>query len=262
MDRRLLVPLVVLALLTSLAVGVGAGGTSPARPAATPTASTTLSGTQYAGVVAAQHVEVAAEHREFTLEGRLANATTDASTAAVVADEVQWIRWRLGALEARQQTWLNRTDDEEDGETRAEATTIVAQRVSLERHIRRLQAVASTLPTDVRERYSIGPAVFRSLLDRIAALTTPEMVDMAERLAGDEVGDELETAEEGGEGEPTETEGDGETTEIGGDGSDSDGDGSGTGTPDGGGDEPTNTETDGDGGEASGGEDSESDDGT
>jgi len=147
-------------------------------------------GSGYAGIVGAQGAEVREEYDVRSFDERLAAASSDESRAAAIAAETRRIESRLAELEARGDALRGLEDD--DPAYRARVTSFVARSVALEGRLDRVRAAAEPLPPAVRDRFGLTAAAFDSLRERTDALTSPEMVDLARRIAGDDVGDDFD----------------------------------------------------------------------
>lgn len=185
-----------------------AGGT--VVPTATQTAGVEP-GEQFVGAVGAQHAEVSNTVETAALERRLANASTPTERASVLAAETDRVEARLGTLESRHDGL------EEDDAGRI--ATVVAAATGLDARLDRLRTEAASLPTDVRERHGLTDERFAVLRDRAADLHDDADDDLARSVAGDEVGEGLETEED------DEADDDGDDADDDGDDDGSDGDG-------------------------------------
>jgi hypothetical protein len=151
-------------------------------------------GIGFTGIVGAQEAEVREAYDSRSFEERLAEATDDESRATAIATERERLRTRLDALEARRAVLEEIDDDDDDDgrEYRTRVTGFVAQSLILEQRLDQVEAAAEALSPSVREQFDLTDQTFGVLRDRVTALTTPEMIDIARGIAGDDVGDELD----------------------------------------------------------------------
>lgn len=151
-------------------------------------------GIGFTGIVGAQEAEVREAYDSRSFEERLAEATDDESRATTIATERERIRTRLDALEAQRAVLeeIDDGDDDDDREYRTRVTGFVAQSLILEQRLDQVEAAAEALSPSVREQFDLTDRTFGVFRDRVTALTTPEMIDIARGIAGDDVGDELD----------------------------------------------------------------------
>jgi hypothetical protein len=184
-------------------------------------------GQQFAGVVGVQGAEVRNSVQDRALAVRLEMATTNESTAAVVAREAADVEERLEVLDDRREE-LRESFSEGDisaGTYRAQLAELTAETNALERRADRLAATAATLPNATLDARGTSVADIESLRDRAADLTDEEAVEAAEEIAGEDVGEDLDEEDESDEEESDGDDGDGEDTDGGDtDGEDGDGD--------------------------------------
>ena len=178
------------ALAGLLAFDVGGEGVERPPGSGNGSAPPDAPGSGYAGIVGAQGAEVREEYDVRSFDERLAAASSDESRAAAIAAETRRIESRLAELEARGDALRGLEDD--DPAYRARVTSFVARSVALEGRLDRVRAAAEPLPPAVRDRFGLTAAAFDSLRERTDALTSPEMVDLARRIAGDDVGDDFD----------------------------------------------------------------------
>jgi hypothetical protein len=151
-------------------------------------------GIGFTGIVGAQEAEVREAYDSRSFEERLAEATDDESRATTIATERERLRTRLDALEAQRAVLeeIDDGDDDDDREYRTRVTGFVAQSLILEQRLDQVEAATEPLSPPVREQFDLTDRTFGVLRDRVTALTTPEMIDIARGVAGDDVGDDLD----------------------------------------------------------------------
>jgi hypothetical protein len=142
--------------------------------------------------VGAQEAEVREAYDSRSFEERLAGAADDEARAAVIATEFEQLRLRLDVLENQRAELESIDDDDDDREYRTRVTGFVAQSLILEQRFDRVEAAAETLSPSVREGVGLTEQTFGPFRDRVTVLTTPEMIDVARGVAGDDVGDDLD----------------------------------------------------------------------
>lgn len=153
-------------------------------------------GIGFTRIVGAQEAEVREAYDSRSFEERLTEATDDESRATTIATGQERIRTRLDALEAHRAVLEEIDDDDDDREYRTRVTGFVAQSLILEQRLDQVEAVAEALSPSVREQFDLTDRAFGMLRDRVTALTTPEMIDIARGVAGDDVGDDLDEEED------------------------------------------------------------------
>lgn len=190
---RDVLPIVLLgvALLCAVSAGIllfGGGDSTEDPPVANESAQ--LPGTAYAGIVGAQQAEVQSEYRVRDFESRLDRAATDEERAEVIAAERTAIDARVEELETR------KTDVQaaRGNETayRVRVTSHVSHSLTLQQRLERVTDAAETLEPSLREEHGLSSETLEALESQIDALTTPEMVDAARQVAGDDVGTALD----------------------------------------------------------------------
>ena len=149
-------------------------------------------GIGFTGIVGAQEAEVREAYDSRSFEERLAEATDDESRATAIVTERERIRTRLDALEVQRTALEEIDDDDDDREYRTLVTGFVAQSLILEQRLDQVEAAAEALSPPVRVKFDLTDRTFGVLRDRVTALTTPEMVDYARGVAGDDIGDDLD----------------------------------------------------------------------
>jgi hypothetical protein len=115
-------------------------------------------GQQLAGAVGAQGASLQGELWDRTLSERLANATTPAERAVVVADEVESIESYLDVLEAVRGNITEEWDDGElsEGEYRASLEEFVVRARTVELRANQTARAAEDLPVRTRETNDIN----------------------------------------------------------------------------------------------------------
>lgn len=139
-------------------------------------------GGEYGGVVGVQEAEVRSEYDTQAFEAALANASSAESKAAIIDQEIDRIDSRLGELEGQ------RANLTIDNESRTQITAFVARSETVSYRLDRVEQAAGDLPSSVRTDSGLTTERFDDLRTRAAALTTLEMQELAQGVAGENIG--------------------------------------------------------------------------
>ncbi|MBX0322553.1 hypothetical protein EGH21_05880 [Halomicroarcula sp. F13] len=201
--RRATPALLALLLVTSALAAVPAA--TMAQETSTQTEqrgenATVAPGAQFAGAVGVQGAELGGEVEARAYGISVAKANTDTARAAIVADESGELEGRLEELRQRkaalQQARENGSMSE--GEYRARMAQLHAETRTVERLASQTNETASTLPAAALEAKGVDMEAVRSLAQRSAELTGPEVAEIARSIAGNDVGEGVGPAEDRG----------------------------------------------------------------
>ncbi|MGN8213713.1 MULTISPECIES: hypothetical protein [Halococcus] len=170
-DRRRAVALSLVIVLLSSVVSVAA--LAPTAAQTEPTdgqRNGSVSGAETPGAAFSIAIGVQGTETEATVECRaldaaLANATTNGSVAAVVADETRAIAERLDGLSTRHRTLSTRNTSAND----TRKAVLRAKRTTLDCRLDRLSTAAAALPPDVRSAHDITDRRLSMLSTRVNA---------------------------------------------------------------------------------------------
>lgn len=178
---------VVLALVALVALATLAG--IPAAMAQEPPEDATDPGERLAGVVAVGDAELEGEVRERTYGLQIAQAATDDAKADVVSQQLAENEQRIGDLEDRHQTLIEQREAGEirEGQFRAEAARIAAERGTEARLANHSAAYAGDLPKELREEREINVTAIQELATRANELGGEEVAEIARNIAGERV---------------------------------------------------------------------------
>jgi len=166
----------------------------PGQETASENNTTVSPGQHLAGAVGAQGATVEGELWNRSLSERLANATSDADRARVLADEIETIGTYVERLEAIRTNLTEARDARElsEGEYRTSVSELAIRARGVEVRANRTVRAAEALPSVMREAYEVNVTRARNLSARARALYQFD----------DEVGREVanETLDEGSDG--------------------------------------------------------------
>ncbi|MFB6218031.1 MAG: hypothetical protein ABEH77_02460, partial [Halobacteriaceae archaeon] len=155
------------------------GGARQAQP-------TTEPGSRLAGVIGVQQAEVGAEVETRSLDRQLAAADSNASKAAVVAEQVGASRERLAALRERlarlEEMRANGTISE--SEYRGRVAPVAARIEAIRAVLNRTEAAARDIPAAALEKRGVNATAIRRLRAEADSLTGPEVAEIARSIAG------------------------------------------------------------------------------
>lgn len=178
--KRLAAPVVVgLVLLATFAPIVTLGATETPDGDDAP-------GARLAGVVGVQGAEVRSEVATRSLDRRLANADSNRSKAAVVADSAAAIEERLAELRERRQTVENAYENGSISRAVYEArlATIAAESNALQQQANRTGEAAEKLPADVLRDAGVNVTAIQRLAQNASELGGGAAAEAAQAIAG------------------------------------------------------------------------------
>jgi len=145
-------------------------------------------GAMFSGVVGVQG-EV--EERSFGL--RIANATSNASKASVVAGEMRAIRDRLGELREEKQALQEARENGSitTNQYKARLATLNTRVQSTKRLANRTEAATRGIPEDVLREKGVNVTAIRTLRANASELAGPEVAAIARQIAGPDAGKSL-----------------------------------------------------------------------
>jgi len=144
----------------------------PGQETATENNTTVAPGQHLAGAVGAQSATVEGELWNRSLSERLANATSDAERARVLADEIETIETYVERLEAIRANLTEARDARElsAGEYRTSVSELVIRAHGVELRANRTVRAAEALPSVVRTAYDVNVTRAENLSERARAL--------------------------------------------------------------------------------------------
>lgn len=196
----------LLAVLVLLVAGVAAPAAGsvadPAAPAghaaqaetATPPSNgsdeASAPGARFAGVVDVQEAEVESELEGRAFDVRVANANSDASKAAVVAESVDELSRRTETLRERKRALAEARENGSISEDRyrAEVAALAARSASVERRLERAEATSNGIPADVLESRGVNVSAIQALRNESRTVAGSDAADIARSIAGDRPG--------------------------------------------------------------------------
>lgn len=136
------------------------------------TNATTGPGGQLADAIGDQGSDIGSELNDRWFDARLANATSNASRADIIATEVDRIEARLNRTEACWQAAGTGGEGENAASelTPRQVDALEQQALSLHRRINETQDHAAALSPDLREQHDIGPERIAALERRVVGL--------------------------------------------------------------------------------------------
>ena len=199
MNRRTTLALATVLVVATVAAPLGAAAVSSTstgsqsdaetdRAAASTDGNESIApGEHFAGVVGTQQAELGGEVSERAFGVRIANAETNETKAAVVAEQFAESERRLEELESRLEA-LNESREAgeiSEGRYRAEVATTVAEMTVLERRLEEVRRTAAELPEAAFADREIDVESIRALRDRAGDRGGPETAAIAREIAGD-----------------------------------------------------------------------------
>lgn len=150
----------------------------------------TRPGERLGGVIGVQAAEIEGEVESRSFERRTAADRSDDERADAVEDRLRNAERRLDEIEDRQAELRERRDQGNisEGEFRARTARLAAETTTIERSMNRSAEVAAELPHEVREPRGIDNETIRTIRNRTAELSGPEVAKMAHEIAGPNVG--------------------------------------------------------------------------
>lgn len=195
----LVTALVVLGASVPLAAG------SPASPSASSASTSTVSldvqendtetnesenetapGAQLAGVVGVQGAEVAGEMEERSFGLRVAAANSNASKAAVVAEQTESLQSRLTELQERKEELRDakQNGDISQSRFRGEMAELAIEISSLQRLSNKTSETARSVPVDALTAKNVDTEALGRIQQDAGELGGPEMAEIARDIAG------------------------------------------------------------------------------
>ena len=147
-------------------------------------------GAQLSGAVGVQGAELSGEVESRAYGIRVAQSNSDNATAAVVAGQLNATDERLTTIEAEQAALdaARANGSISESQYQARTATLYAQSQSAQRLATQTNETASGLPAETLEANGVNVSAIRSLQDRAANLTGPEVADIARSIAGQRAG--------------------------------------------------------------------------
>ncbi|MFB6296703.1 MAG: hypothetical protein ABEH66_07705 [Halobacteriales archaeon] len=150
-------------------------------------------GAMLTGVVGVQRAEIEGEVEVRSFGLRIANATSNASKASVVAEEVQALRDRLADLReekrALQEARQNGSITTDQYKARLAALNTRVQ--STKRLANQTEAATRGIPEDVLREKGVNVTAIRALRANASELAGPEVAAIARQIAGPDAGKSL-----------------------------------------------------------------------
>lgn len=154
-------------------------------------------GERLSGVVGVQQAEVDGEVTERAYGVKIAQAQTDEARADVVNETLKDVEDRIDELEDRLEELEDAREDGEitDGQYRAEVAKVVAEKRTVERLA---DATEATVTEHGLEERGIDVEAIGELRERAAELSGPAVAEIAQSIAGEEVGQSIAADREPG----------------------------------------------------------------
>lgn len=172
-------------------------GQDSGTPTATPADNSSVApGEKLSGVVGVQQAEVEGEVAERTYGVKVARANSDEAKAAVVAETLGEVEQRVTELEQRKQTLQEARENGSmsEGEYRAKMATVAAELSTARGLANASEDTARGLPADVLEAKGVNATAIQALQDRAQNLSGPEVAQVAQSIAGKDVGTSMADA--------------------------------------------------------------------
>jgi len=171
-------------------------------------------GEQLTGVVGVQDAEIDGEVSDRTFGIKIANAQSDEAKADILGDRLDEIAERLDEHEAELEELAEARDNGEisEGEYRSEIAKVTAENANTERAAEQAGETAGELPGNMSEELEergIDVESIQELQEQANELGGPETAELAQSIAGENVGNGIASDFE--PGPPDETPGDGAT---------------------------------------------------
>lgn len=157
-------------------------------------------GERLSGVVGVQQSEVDGEVTERAYGVKIANAQTDEAKADVVNETLADVEDRAEELEDRLEELDEARESGEitEGQYRAEVAKVAAEKRTTERLADGAETTATELPADVLEERGIDLETIGELRERANELGGDEVSEIAQSIAGEEVGQSIAADRESG----------------------------------------------------------------
>ncbi|QCS41018.1 hypothetical protein [Natrinema versiforme] len=146
-------------------------------------------GERFAAAIGVQNAEIEGNVSERAFGVRIANAASNGTKAAIVAEHHETADARLEELEDRLET-LNESREAgnlSEGRYRAEVAKTVAEMQSIERRATTAETTAAELPPDALAANGIDLESIRTLRERAGELGGPDTAAIARSIAGDDI---------------------------------------------------------------------------
>lgn len=146
----------------------------------------TTPGARLGGVVAVQGVELGGELESRSLDHQLNRSGSNASKAAVVAQQTRQSSSRLDALrtERRQLEAAHENGTISENEYRVRATRLSARITATRRVVEQTSVAADSLPNETLRQNGVNVTALRSLRTMADELAGPEIAAIAREIAG------------------------------------------------------------------------------
>ena len=150
-------------------------------------------GATFAGVVGVQGAEVEGAVAQRSLDRRLAEADSDESTAAIVADEAEATRDRLDDLRDRREALeeRHRAGEITRGEYRSRLAGIAAEIRTLERRLNSTAAAAEEVPEETLRERGVNASAIAELRRNASEMSDGEAAAAAAAVGGNDTGSGL-----------------------------------------------------------------------
>jgi hypothetical protein len=147
-------------------------------------------GERLAGVLGVQNTEIRAEMSARTFAVRMQQARSNETKAALVAQELNQTRERLGELrqEREQLREAYENGNISRGTYQARTARLAAEKVAIERSISQTANAAERVPEEALQRKGANPQSVRDLQRSAADLGGPDVSEAAKSVVGDGVG--------------------------------------------------------------------------
>ncbi|WP_418279955.1 DUF7096 domain-containing protein [Halorubrum sp. DTA98] len=157
----------------------------------------TRPGERLGGVIGVQASEITEEVESRSFERRVAADRSDDERADAVSDRLRDNEARLDEIEARHAQLRERRDAGEitDGEYRARTARLAAETAAIERSTERSATVSEEFPAEMRRSHGIDDESIRTIRNRTADLSGPEIAEIARGIAGPNVGGPMSAGE-------------------------------------------------------------------
>lgn len=157
---------------------------------ASDTAANVTAGERLSAVVGVGQAEFEGEIEQRAYGIEFAGAATENAKADVVADRLDRIEQRLDELEERKQELDEARENGEisEGQYNARMTELAAQTETVKQMANASEARANTLPAELLEEKGIDVTSIQTLKQNAENLSGPEVVAIAQSIAGDRVG--------------------------------------------------------------------------
>lgn len=147
-------------------------------------------GEQLSGVLGVQQAEFEGDVDDRTFGIAVAKAASDDAKADVVGEQLDDVEVRLDELEQRSEDIQDARERGEltQGQYEARMAQVEAERRNAERLAERSGEAAGELPEDVLAERGISVEAIQTLQQRAQELSGPEVAEIAQRIAGPNVG--------------------------------------------------------------------------